>query len=50
MQEEVDVMSEVKFQAEKNNDKSNTQKQNKNGGGELDKLNETSFAQTQKHD
>ena len=49
MQEEVDVMSEMKFQAEKNNDKSNTQKQNKNGGGDRDKSNETSFAQAQEN-
>ena len=41
-------MSKVKFESEKNNGKNNTQKQNKNGGGEQDKSNETSFAQTQK--
>ena len=44
----MDVMSKVKFESEKNNGKNNTQKQNKNGGGEQDKSNETSFAQTQK--
>ena len=43
--EAVDVMLKVKFKAENNNDKSNTQKQNKNGGGEQDKSNETSFSQ-----
>ena len=43
-------MSKVKFESEKNNGKNNTQKQNKNGGGEQDKSNETSFAQTQKHE
>ena len=40
-QEAVDVMRKVKFKSEKNNDKSNTQKQNKNGGGDQDKSNET---------
>ena len=41
-------MRKLKFKAENNNNKSNTQKENKNGGGERDKLNETIFAQTQK--
>ena len=50
LQEAVDVMLTVKFKEEKNNDKINTQKLNKNGGGERDKSNETSFAQTQKHE
>ena len=44
------VMRKVKFKQENNNDKRSTQKQNKNGGDEQDKLNETSFAQTQKHE
>ena len=39
IQEELDVMRKVKFKAENYNDKSNTQKQNKNGGGERDKSN-----------
>ena len=39
-------MRKVKFKAENNNDKCNTQKQIQNGGGEQDKLNETNF---QKH-
>ena len=50
LQEEVDVIRKVKFKAEKNNYKSNTQKRNKNGGGEQDISNETSFSQTQKHE
>ena len=50
LQEAVDVIPKVKFKSEKKNEKSNTQKQNKNGGGEQDKSNETSFAQTQKHE
>ena len=50
LQEEVDVIRKLKFKAEKNNDKSNTQKQNKNGVGGQEKLNETNFAQTQKHE
>ena len=37
-------MRKVKFKAENNNERGNTQKQNKNGGGEQDKSNETSFA------
>ena len=41
----MDVIRKVKFKAENNTDRSNTQKQNKNGGGEQDKLNKTSFAQ-----
>ena len=40
----------MKFKAENNNDKSNTQKQNKNGVSGQEKLNETNFAQTQKHE
>ena len=43
-------MHKVKFKVEKNNDKSNTQKQNKNGGGEQDKSYEASFSITQKHE
>ena len=43
-------MHKAKFKLEKNNDTSNTQKHNKNGGGEKDKSNETGFAQTQKHE
>ena len=50
LQEEVDVMRKVKFIAENDNEKSNTQKQNKNGGSERDKSNETSFSQMHKHD
>ena len=49
LQGAVDLMRKVKFKPEKNNDKSNTQKQNKNGGDEQYKSNETSFEQTQKH-
>ena len=33
LQKTVDVMRRVKFKSENNNDESNTQKQNKNGGG-----------------
>ena len=44
------VMHKVKFKPKKNHDKSNTQKQNENGGGERYKSNETSFAQTQIHE
>ena len=43
-------MCKVKIKPEKNNYKSNTQKQNKNGDDEQDKYNETSFAQMQKHE
>ena len=42
-------MHKVKFNSDKSNDKSNPQKQNKHGGGERDKPNETSFSQTKKH-
>ena len=37
LQEAVDVMCKVRFKSENNNDKCNTQKQNKNVGGEQDK-------------
>ena len=37
LQETGYVMRKLKFKPETNNDKSNTQKQNKNGGGEQDK-------------
>ena len=40
-------MSKVKVKAEKNNDKSITPKQNKNGGDDRDKSSETVFAQIQ---
>ena len=40
----------VKFKPENNNDKSNTQKKNKNGVDERDKLNATFFTQTQKQE
>ena len=43
-------MLTVKFKEEKNNDKINTQKLNKNGGGERDKSNEASFSLTKKHE
>ena len=46
----MDVMCEVNFKSEKNNDESNTQKQNKNGGGEQDKSKKTSFSQAEKHE
>ena len=46
LQEAVDVMCKVKFKTEKNNEKSNTQEKNKNGGGNRYKLNDTSFSQT----
>ena len=36
-------MHKVRFKAENNNDKSNKQRQNKNGYGERDKSNEISF-------
>ena len=42
-------MRKVKVKPEKNNDKSNTQKQNKNGGDEQYKSNEKSLKKTQKH-
>ena len=45
-QEAVGVIHKVRFKQEKNNDKSNIQKQNKNEGGEQDKLNGTSFSKT----
>ena len=50
LQEAVGIMRQVKFKSENNNDKINTQKNNKNGGGERDKSIEMSFAQTQKHE
>ena len=37
IQESVDVMRKVKLKPERNNGTSNTQKQNKNEGGEQDK-------------
>ena len=37
LQEAVDVMHNMKFKSENNNNKSNTQKQNINGDGEWDK-------------
>ena len=43
-------MHRLKFKPKKNNERSNTQKQNKNGGGEIDKYKENSFEQTQKHE
>ena len=43
LQESVYVVGKVKFKAENNNNKSNTQKHNKNGGGKLDESNETFF-------
>ena len=46
---EEDVMGKVKFKSENNNDKSNTQKKNKNGDVEKYKSNGNSFAPTQKH-
>ena len=46
IQESVVVMYKVKFKAEKNHDKSDAHKYNKNGDGEQDNLNETSFSQT----
>ena len=39
LQERVDVMHNVKFKYENNNDKNNTKRQTKNGGGELNKSN-----------
>ena len=39
LQEELDGMRKVKFKSDNDNDKINTQKQNKNRGGERDKLN-----------
>ena len=39
LQESVYVMRKVKLKPENNNGKSNTQEQNKNGGGEQDKYN-----------
>ena len=39
----VDVMRKVKSKSKNNHDKSSTEKQNKNGGGERDKSIETSF-------
>ena len=50
LQEALDVVRKVKFKTEINNDKINTQKQNKNGGGERDKLDETIFAKTHNHE
>ena len=50
LQEPVDILRKVRLKTEKNNDKSNTKKQNKNGGGKRDKSNEASFTQTQKHE
>ena len=50
LQEAVCVMRNVKFKPENKNDKSNTQKQNKNVGVEKNKSNETNFAQTHKHE
>ena len=43
-------MCKMRFKSEQNNNKSNTQKQNKNGGGEQDKSNETGFELIQKHE
>ena len=50
LHEAVDFIPKVKFKPENNNDISNTHKKNKNGGGEQDKSNKTSFAQTKKHE